>query len=124
MMTSSRWQSLQYALSLSSHRYQRPFSQYAHAFGHLQGAASGIGFSTARAFLAAGARGVTLVDLHKGNLAKAQAELEKQYSGKLLSVSGDVTSEQATEEYIEETMKKWGHLDVCGFARYSHISLS
>ena len=60
----------------------------------------------------AGAKGVTLVDLHKGNLAKAHAELEKQYSGRVLAVAGDVATEAATEEYVGETLKKWGYLDV------------
>lgn len=84
---------------------------------YLQGAASGIGLSTARTFLAAGAKGVTLVDLHKGNLARVQSELEKQYPGQILTVSGDAAAEEATQEYVGETMSKWGHLDVWSFQR-------
>lgn len=78
----------------------------------LQGGASGIGLATVRAFLEAGVKGVTLVDLNKANLSKVQGELEKQYSGRTLAVSGDVATEDVTQEYVEETMKKWGHLDV------------
>lgn len=86
-----------------------------YAFFHArngQGAASGIGLSTARTFLEAGAKGVTLVDLHKGNLEKARAELEKQYSGRTLSIAGDVATESIAQQYVEETLSKWGHLDV------------
>ena len=78
----------------------------------MQGAGSGIGLQTVKVFLAAGAKGVALVDLNKKALQEAHTELERDYAGKLLLIAGDVSAEDATNDYVDQTMDKWGHLDV------------
>ena len=77
-----------------------------------QGAGSGIGLHTAKLFLAAGAKGVTFVDLNGKALQKIQTELDHEYAGRTLMITGDVTTEELTKSYVDETIAKWGHLDV------------
>jgi NAD(P)-dependent dehydrogenase (short-subunit alcohol dehydrogenase family) len=59
----------------------------------MQGAASGIGFETVKAFLEAGATGVTLVDLSSDALATAIANLAEIGEGRTLSFNADVSDE-------------------------------
>ncbi|GAA5994429.1 SDR family NAD(P)-dependent oxidoreductase [Rhodotorula paludigena] len=75
------------------------------------GGASGIGLATAKAFLAAGALGVTLVDLKEESLSSAAASLSVE-SSRVLTVAADVSDEAAAASYVRQTVDKWGRLDV------------
>ncbi|GAA5831111.1 hypothetical protein JCM11251_005148 [Rhodosporidiobolus azoricus] len=78
------------------------------------GGAGGIGLATAKAFLAAGVLGVTLVDLSPSGLSAACDSLSSSGfdASRVLTVSGDVGQEAAAQEYVEKTVEKWGRLDV------------
>lgn len=92
-----------------------------------QGAASGIGFSitrvrngwaaelpltSAQAFLAAGAVGVTMVDLTQHALETAYADLSASEHARVLLFPGDVSKEATAAGYTEATIRKWGQVDV------------
>jgi NAD(P)-dependent dehydrogenase (short-subunit alcohol dehydrogenase family) len=71
------------------------------------GAAGGIGRATARAFAREGAR-LVLVDRDRDALREAEAEL----AGDVVAFAADVTSAEAVEEYVGETVARLGALDV------------
>ena len=74
----------------------------------ITGGAGNIGLVTAKLFLAEGAK-VMLVDLDEGTLKKAVTELKNQnvkYCVADVSISKDV------ENYIKETVKEFGKIDV------------
>jgi NAD(P)-dependent dehydrogenase (short-subunit alcohol dehydrogenase family) len=78
----------------------------------MQGGASGIGLSTVKAFLAEGARGVTIVDLHEDALSTLRAALPAQDAERVLCVAGDVSEEATVEAYVSQTIDRWGQLDI------------
>ncbi|GAA5952218.1 hypothetical protein JCM8115_003538 [Rhodotorula mucilaginosa] len=94
-------------------------AQNAHSFADkvviVTGAASGIGFATVKAFLEAGAAGVTLVDLSADSLSQAAASLaggSADIKSRLHTYAGDVSVEGTAEGYVKETVEKWGRVDV------------
>ncbi|GAA5820460.1 hypothetical protein JCM3770_003387 [Rhodotorula araucariae] len=81
----------------------------------ITGGGSGIGLATAKAFLAAGAAGITLVDLRADALAAAVASLglsEAEAAARVLTVAGDVADEATAEAYANETAARFGRVDV------------
>jgi len=74
----------------------------------LTGGAGSIGLSTARLFLAEGAR-VTLVDLDEKRLADAVAELD---SPDVAGAVADVSDARDVEACFRETVGRWGKVDV------------
>ncbi|RSH87379.1 hypothetical protein EHS25_003288 [Saitozyma podzolica] len=76
------------------------------------GGASGIGLSTVKAFLAEGARGVTIVDLHQDALSTLRAALPAQDAERVLCVAGNVSEEATVEAYVSQTIDRWGQLDI------------
>jgi NAD(P)-dependent dehydrogenase (short-subunit alcohol dehydrogenase family) len=78
----------------------------------MQGGASGIGLSTVKAFLAEGARGVTIVDLHQDALSTLRAALPAQDAERVLCVAGHVSEEATVEAYVSQTIDRWGQLDI------------
>ncbi|GAA5945478.1 hypothetical protein JCM3775_003710 [Rhodotorula graminis] len=78
------------------------------------GGASGIGLATVKAFLEAGAAGVTLVDLKEDALSSAVASLElsEHDAARVLTVVGDVADEATAEKYVRETSERFGRVDV------------
>ncbi|BGP54830.1 hypothetical protein JCM8202v2_002417 [Rhodotorula sphaerocarpa] len=80
------------------------------------GAASGIGFATAKAFLAANARGVVLVDLSAEALSAAVKRLSdaigSDIAERTATFAGDVSVEGTAEGYVAEARKKFGRVDV------------
>lgn len=73
------------------------------------GASSGIGAQTAKDFSKLGAS-LVLVGRNQENLQKVAAECIDQK--KALTVLADVTNEDETKRIIEETIKKFGQIDV------------
>ncbi|BGP24003.1 3-alpha(or 20-beta)-hydroxysteroid dehydrogenase [Rhodotorula toruloides] len=76
------------------------------------GGASGIGFATVKAFLAAGALGVTIVDLTSSALSHAVSLLPSSDHSRILTYAGDVSSASTAPAYVAKTVEKWGRVDV------------
>jgi len=73
----------------------------------ITGAGGGLGKYVAKAFIAAGAKTV-LVDVNKEYLSAAVSELGADAH----AVQGDVTSETSVQSIIDETVQKFGGVDV------------
>ncbi|BGO98709.1 hypothetical protein NBRC10513v2_003103 [Rhodotorula toruloides] len=76
------------------------------------GGASGIGFASVKAFLAAGALGVTIVDLTSSALSHAVSLLSPSDHSRILTYTGDVSHPSTAAEYVAKTVEKWGRVDV------------
>ncbi len=76
----------------------------------ITGAASGIGAATAALFARQGAA-VTLADLARDPLQSLAAQAASA-GVQALVMEGDVTVRADTERFVEETLKRFGHLDV------------
>ena len=76
----------------------------------ITGGAGGIGKATAELFLENGAA-VVLVDLKQEALDVAAQTLPVA-KGELLTITADVTNEQDVERYVQETVDKFGVIDV------------
>jgi NAD(P)-dependent dehydrogenase (short-subunit alcohol dehydrogenase family) len=74
----------------------------------ITGAMRGIGFAAAKLMLAQGAK-VMLVDLSEDGLKKAALELG---SHNVAYVVADVTQTAAVQNYVAQTVKKWGKIDI------------
>lgn len=74
----------------------------------ITGGAAGIGLATARLFLSEGAR-VALVDLDERDLQNARSALDGQ--GEVLTVAADVSEEEGTRRYVENTLEAFGRID-------------
>ncbi|KAK1763610.1 hypothetical protein QBC33DRAFT_549514 [Phialemonium atrogriseum] len=75
------------------------------------GAAGGLGKAIADAFLAAGAN-VVICDVNSQRIATVEEEWNKTYSGKFLALQTDVSDEAAVQKLVDETVAKFGRLDV------------
>ncbi|BFZ17821.1 hypothetical protein BsWGS_20860 [Bradybaena similaris] len=78
------------------------------------GASSGIGEATAKLFAQRGAK-VTLCGRDVGRLNQALAECSKVGGGdsnRYLAVSGDVTKPEVRKQIVQQTVDKFGRLDV------------
>jgi NAD(P)-dependent dehydrogenase (short-subunit alcohol dehydrogenase family) len=73
------------------------------------GAAQGIGFGIAERFLEAGAS-VAAVDVQAGRIQDAAEQLGLK--GPVLAIAADVSVEEQVEAAVEETVKRFGRLDV------------
>src|SRR5262245_65264949 len=99
------------------------------------GGSKGIGFSTAAALLAAGAR-VAIAGRSASSLKEAAAELgggkgaaptgRDGHAERLLTVECDVASEQDAAKLINQTVERFGGLDIlinnAGIGRFSPIA--
>lgn len=75
------------------------------------GAAMGLGLAAAKELAAKGAK-VVLVDFNAEKLQEAKSEIEKAHPGsELLTVTADVSSEEAVKNYVEQTITKFGRID-------------
>lgn len=75
----------------------------------ITGGTGGIGKVTAELFLKEGAK-VVLVDLDASLLAETEAELSAL--GEVMSVQADVSSEADAANYVQQTMDRFGRIDV------------
>jgi NAD(P)-dependent dehydrogenase (short-subunit alcohol dehydrogenase family) len=73
----------------------------------ITGGYSGIGFATARLFVAEGAR-VAITGRNPKTLQAAAKEL----GDNVLTVQADVTDVEATERVLDTVNKQWGNLDI------------
>jgi NAD(P)-dependent dehydrogenase (short-subunit alcohol dehydrogenase family) len=76
----------------------------------ITGAANGIGRATAAKF-AAKSYAVAMVDIDGGGLKKAQQELQAK-GMQVLPVEGDLQQPAFLEQIVQQTIDKWGRLDV------------
>lgn len=102
----------------------------------ITGAAGNIGLESARRYLLEGAK-VVLVDISSQALAQSKEELIKTLrdlpNGQelnpddfILIVQADVTSEEGVQRYVDETIRKFGKLDIallCVGISYSSTSI-
>lgn len=93
------------------------------------GAAGGIGRSTAAGFAELGAH-VMLMDLPKqeDKLRLYCQEIEERYGAEADYVIGDVSKEESVKKIVEETVKRFGHIDVlhnnAGFSFGANVKIS
>ena len=92
------------------------------------GGSKGIGRSIAAGLLAGGAR-VAISGRNPSALKEAEAELTKGdagYTGRLLTVQGDVANEQDAAKLISQTVERFGGLDIlinnAGIGRFANIA--
>ena len=74
----------------------------------ITGGAGSLGLASARRFVAEGAK-VMLVDLREADLERAKSELK---SGHVETTAADVSKTDATKNYIDHTVAKFGKIDV------------
>lgn len=75
----------------------------------ITGGAGNIGVATAELFLKHGAK-VVLVDMFENSLAEAVQSLKE--FGEVSSVVADVTKEADVKNFVDQTVEKWGRIDI------------
>lgn len=77
----------------------------------ITGAAMGLGLSTAEELAARGAN-LTLVDYNEIALQEAKSQLQGKFpNAKYLTITADVSNEQAVKNYVDATVKEFGTID-------------
>ena len=77
----------------------------------ITGGAMGLGLAAAKELASQGAK-LTLVDYNAKSLETAKKELSKQFpSVKIITVTADVSNEDAVKKYVDETVKKFKRID-------------
>jgi NAD(P)-dependent dehydrogenase (short-subunit alcohol dehydrogenase family) len=77
----------------------------------ITGAAMGLGLAAAKRLAAQGAN-LTLVDYNPQALGDAKKEINEQFpSVKIITVTADVSNEEAVKNYVNETVKEFGRID-------------
>jgi 3-oxoacyl-[acyl-carrier protein] reductase len=74
-------------------------------------AGAGIGQATARMFAREGAR-VVITDMHLERCRAVVEEIKRDFNVDALAMQCDVTSRQDIERAINETMNRWGRIDI------------
>ena len=77
----------------------------------ITGASKGIGRSTALKF-ASNNYNVTIVARDHEELEQLRVEIEQDNRGEALVCAGDLANEEFLEQIVENTMEKWGRIDV------------
>lgn len=77
----------------------------------ITGAASGQGAMETKIFLQEGAK-VIATDIQNDLLTKKDAELRKEFGDNLLSITSDVTSEDAWVNIVKQAVDKFGKIDI------------
>lgn len=71
----------------------------------------GLGLAAAKTLVSRGAS-LTLVDYNASMLATAKSDLEKEYpNARILTITADVSDEEAVKNYVDETVKTYGRID-------------
>lgn len=77
----------------------------------ITGAAMGLGLAAAKELASRGAN-LALVDYNENGLLEAKNEISKEYPGtKIITLTADVSNEEAVKHYTEETLKAFGRID-------------
>lgn len=77
----------------------------------ITGAAMGLGLAAAKELAANGAT-LTLVDYNEKSLEEARNEINKKFpTAKIITVTADVSNEEAVKNYVNETVKAFGRID-------------
>jgi NAD(P)-dependent dehydrogenase (short-subunit alcohol dehydrogenase family) len=77
----------------------------------ITGAAMGLGLAAAKELAAQGAN-LTMVDYNEKGLTEAKEEISKQFPGiKIITITADVSNEDAVKNYVDETVKAFGRID-------------
>ncbi|KAB2330315.1 SDR family oxidoreductase [Bacillus mesophilum] len=77
----------------------------------ITGAGSGLGFSSALQIAKEGAK-LTLVDLNEASLEETKSKiLEVVPNAEMLLITADVADEKAVENFVNETVQKFGKID-------------
>ncbi|KAH6999061.1 BcABA4 [Ilyonectria sp. MPI-CAGE-AT-0026] len=76
----------------------------------ITGAASGIGLATAKLLASRGAK-ISIADVSKEGLAKAQGDIESEYKTEVFAFPLDVRKYDQVLDWIEQTVKRFGRLD-------------
>jgi len=77
----------------------------------ITGAAMGLGLATAEYLASKGAK-LTLVDYNEDALKEAKENLTKDYPDiDILTVTADVSNEDAVKKYVDQTVDKFGKID-------------
>jgi NAD(P)-dependent dehydrogenase (short-subunit alcohol dehydrogenase family) len=76
----------------------------------ITGSGSGMGRSTAKLFAEEGAK-VAIVDWVEGNARSVAAEINED-GGEAFAIYADVSKAADTERMVNETVKRWGKLDI------------
>jgi NAD(P)-dependent dehydrogenase (short-subunit alcohol dehydrogenase family) len=71
----------------------------------------GIGLEVAKALLKANVENITLVDLDLTSLEDARSKLQ-EWKDKIHIVAADCSKDEDTRGYVDETVQKFGKLDV------------
>ncbi|XP_031341520.1 15-hydroxyprostaglandin dehydrogenase [NAD(+)]-like [Photinus pyralis] len=77
----------------------------------ITGAASGIGFNTAKELLKNGIKGVTIVDVNDDAGAEALKSLA-EYGSRVIFVKADITNKAQFEEAFKRTVDVFGNVDI------------
>lgn len=77
----------------------------------ITGAGMGLGYATAKELASKGAN-LVLVDYNEKTLSDAKAEISKEFSDvKIITVTADVSKEEAVKNYVDEAVKAFGRID-------------
>ena len=77
----------------------------------ITGAAMGLGLAATKELAAKGAN-LALVDYNEESLQAAKKEIDQQFPGvKAITVTADVSNEDAVKKYVDETVKAFGRID-------------
>ena len=77
----------------------------------ITGAAMGLGLAAAKELASRGAQ-LALVDYNQEALEKAKEEIAQQSpGGKTITITADVSNEDAVKNYVQETQKAFGRID-------------
>lgn len=75
------------------------------------GGSSGLGRAVARELLREKAR-VVIAARHDGRLRDAAETLRRETGGQIATISADVTRPEDVDRMVEETVERWGRLDI------------
>jgi rhamnulose-1-phosphate aldolase/alcohol dehydrogenase len=93
-------------------RRQPPEKELSRSIALVTGGAQGIGFATAARLLEDGAC-VAVLDINEEKLDEARRKLEAKNKDAVLALACDVTDGASLQRAVEETVLRWGGLDIC-----------